>query len=87
MLEEYQRSNGQIVSIATRHVSAVLNEDTTVIARSLRSNEQETRGYLDCQQSDEIRFLFCTFKLILMSFDISGCSNYLWKRRQMFSSA
>ncbi len=87
MLVEYQRSNGQIVSIATRHASAVLNEVATVIARSIRSNVQETRGYLDCQQSDETRFLFCTFKLMLMSFDTSSFSNYLWKRRQIFLSA
>ena len=54
MLVEFQRSNGQVVSIATRHASTVLKKVATVIARSLRSNVQGTRGYVDREQSDVI---------------------------------
>ena len=85
MLVEFQRSNGQVVFIATRHASAVLDEVATVFARSLRLNVQETRGYVDREQSHVIR-IFCAFNLILTSFATSGCSNFVWKRRPMRSS-
>ena len=76
MLVEFQRSNSQVVSIAKRHASAVL---ATIVARSLRSNVQGTRGYVDREQSDVIRIFFCVFKLILTSFLTSRCSNFVWK--------
>ena len=41
MLVEFPRSNGQVVSIATRHPSAVLDEAATVIARSLNRTCRE----------------------------------------------
>ena len=55
MLLEFQRSDGQVVSIATRHTSALLNKVATVIAHSFRSNMQGTRGYVVREQSGMIR--------------------------------
>ena len=79
MLVEFQRDNGQVVSIATRQTSAVLNKVAAVMARSLRSNVQVTRGYVDRQQSDAVRIFFVRFKLISTSFATSLCSNFVWR--------